>query len=155
MALAGESAIRRKLLNWPKGTALKGCQLLFSEWLQTMGDGSAEDRQIFNGISEFIALHSDSRFSDIYAEHANLTVRDRAGYYQVEADKRLYLFNLPGLKEAASGFSQARIVRALLGVEALVQMDSEDHRWTKRRRTPGGGNSRFYVIDPDKLEKES
>lgn len=154
MALAGESAIRRKLLNWPKGTAIKGCQTLFNEWLQTMGDGSAEDRQILSGISEFIALHSDSRFSDIYAEHANLTVRERAGYYQVDSDKRLYLFNPPGLKEAASGFSQARIVRALIGVDALVQMDSEDNRWTKKRRTPGGGNSRFYVIDPDRLEKE-
>ncbi|MGS8280405.1 DUF927 domain-containing protein [Pseudomonas aeruginosa] len=154
MALAGESAIRRKLLNWPKGTAIKGCQTLFNEWLQTMGDGSAEDRQILSGISEFIALHSDSRFSDIYAEHANVTVRERAGYYQVDSDKRLYLFNPPGLKEAASGFSQARIVRALIGVDALVQMDSEDNRWTKKRRTPGGGNSRFYVIDPDRLEKE-
>lgn len=154
MALAGESAIRRKLLNWPKGTAIKGCQTLFNEWLQTMGDGSAEDRQILSGICEFIALHSDSRFSDIYAEHANVTVRDRAGYYQVDADKRIYLFNPPGLKEAASGFSQARIVRALVSVDALVQMDSEDNRWTKKRRTPGGGNSRFYVIDPDRLEKE-
>lgn len=154
MALAGESAIRRKLLNWPKGTATKGCQTLFNEWLQTMGDGSAEDRQILSGISEFIAIHSDSRFSDIYAEHANVTVRERAGYYQVDSDKRLYLFNPPGLKEAASGFSQARIVRALIGVDALVQMDSEDNRWTKKRRTPGGGNSRFYVIDPDRLEKE-
>lgn len=154
MALAGESAIRRKLLNWPKGTAIKGCQTLFNEWLQTMGDGSAEDRQILSGICEFIALHSDSRFSDIYAEHANVTVRERAGYYQVDADKRIYLFNPPGLKEAASGFSQARIVRALVSVDALVQMDSEDNRWTKKRRTPGGGNSRFYVIDPDRLEKE-
>lgn len=154
MALAGESAIRRKLLNWPKGTAIKGCQTLFNEWLHTMGDGSAEDRQILSGICEFIALHCDSRFSDIKAEHASLTVRDRAGYYQVDDDKRIYLFNPPGLKEAASGFSQARIVRALVSVDALVQMDSEDNRWTKKRRTPGGGNSRFYVIDPDRLEKE-
>lgn len=154
MALAGESAIRRKLLNWPKGTAIKGCQQLFNEWLLTMGDGNAEDRQILRGISEFIAIHSDSRFSDIYAEHVNITVRERAGYYQVDDDKRIYLFNPPGLKEAASGFSQERIVRALAGVDALVQMDNEANRWTKKRRTPGGGSSRFYVIDPDRLEKE-
>lgn len=154
MALAGESAIRRKLLNWPKGTAIKGCQQLFNEWLLTMGDGNAEDRQILRGISEFIAIHSDSRFSDIYAEHVNITVRERAGYYQVDDDKRIYLFNQPGLKEAASGFSQERIVRALAGVDALVQMDNEANRWTKKRRTPGGGSSRFYVIDPDRLEKE-
>lgn len=154
MALAGESAIRRNLLSWPKGTAIKGCQQLFNEWLLTMGDGNAEDRQILRGISEFIAIHSDSRFSDIYAEHVNITVRERAGYYQVDDDKRVYLFNPPGLKEAASGFSQERIVRALAGVDALVQMDNEANRWTKKRRTPGGGSSRFYVIDPDRLEKE-
>lgn len=154
MALAGESAIRRNLLSWPKGTAIKGCQQLFNEWLLTMGDGNAEDRQILRGISEFIAIHSDSRFSDIYAEHVNITVRERAGYYQVDDDKRIYLFNPPGLKEAASGFSQERIVRALAGVDALVQMDNEASRWTKKRRTPGGGSSRFYVIDPDRLEKE-
>lgn len=156
MALAGESAIRRNLLNWPKGTAIKACRLLFNEWLLTTGDGNAEDRQILRGLSDFIALHGDSRFSDVRAEHANLTVRERAGFYEVDDDKRLYLFNTPALLEAASGFGKERILRALLGASAIVKVDEEakGSRRTKKYRTPGGGSSRFYVIDPERLENE-
>lgn len=156
MALAGELAIRRKLLNWPEGTATKACCLLFNEWLSTTGDGNAEDRQVLRGIADFIALHGDSRFSDVRAEHANLTVRERAGFYEVDDDKRLYLFNTPALLEAASGFGKERILRTLLGAGAIVKVDEETKgsRRTKKYRTPGGGSSRFYVIDPELLENE-
>jgi uncharacterized protein (DUF927 family) len=154
MALAGELAIEHNLVGWPEGTATKACRQLFNEWLARMGDGNAEDRQILRGIADFIALHGDSRFSDVHAQHANITVRDRAGYYEVESDKRLYLFNAPALLEAASGFSRERIVRALVSAEALAKFDQEAKgtRLMKRYRTPGGGSSRFYVIEPDLLE---
>ncbi len=150
MALAGEHAIARKLLPWPAGTAADACRQLFGEWLARMGDGNAEDRQILRGIADFIALHADSRFSDVRAEHANITVRDRAGYYELNDDKRLYLFNVPALLEAAAGFGKERIIRALVAANALAKMDEETKgsRRTKKYRTPGGGSSRFYVIDP-------
>lgn len=154
MALAGEQAIARKLLDWPAGTALTACRQLFGEWIATMGDGNSEDRQILRGLYNFIALHGDSRFSDIRAEHAAVNVRDRAGYYEITDDKRLYLFNAPALDDAASGFGRERIIRALASVEALAKMDMESNqrRFTKRYRIPGGGTGRFYVIDPDKLD---
>lgn len=157
MALAGELAIRRKLIGWPEGTATKACCLLFNEWLATTGDGNAEDRQILRGIADFIALHGDSRFSDVHAEHANLTVRDRAGFYEVDYEKRLYLFNTPALLEAASGFGKERILRTLFGAGAIVKVDVEakGNRRTKKYRTPGGGSSRFFVIDPDLLENDA
>ncbi|MGU4192097.1 DUF927 domain-containing protein, partial [Pseudomonas aeruginosa] len=141
---------------WPAGTAADACRQLFSEWLARMGDGNAEDRQILRGIADFIALHADSRFSDVRAEHANITVRDRAGYYELNDDKRLYLFNVPALLEAAAGFGKERIIRALVAANALAKMDEETKgsRRTKKYRTPGGGSSRFYVIDPDLLENE-
>lgn len=156
MALAGELAIEHNLVGWPEGSPTDACRQLFNEWLARMGDGNAEDRQILRGIANFIALHGDSRFSDVHAQHANITVRDRAGYYEVEFDKRLYLFNAPALLEAASGFGRDRIVRALVGAEALVKFDQEANgkRWMKKQRTPGGGSSRFYVIDPDLLDSE-
>ncbi|PKQ40634.1 RNA helicase [Pseudomonas sp. YY-1] len=156
MALAGEQAIARKLLHWPAGTAADACRQLFGEWLARMGDGNAEDRQILRGIADFIALHADSRFSDVRAEHANVTVRDRAGYYEVNDDKRLYLFNSPGLLSAASGFGKERIVRALAAADALAKMDEETNgsRRTKKYRLPGEGSARFYVIDPDRLEND-
>lgn len=156
MALAGELAIEHNLLGWPTGSATRACLSLFNEWLARMGDGNAEDRQILRGIADFIALHGDSRFSDVRAEHANLTVRERAGFYEVNDDKRLYLFNTPALLEAASGFGKERIVRTLVSAGALAKVDEETKgsRRTKKYRTPGGGSSRFYVIDPDLLERE-
>lgn len=155
MALAGESAIRRKLLNWPKGTALTGCQTLFNEWLQTMGDGSAEDRQILRGIANFIDLHGDSRFSD-FRNSGTTTVHNRAGYYEVDLGKRLYMFNNPGLAEAAAGFNLKRIIRALQNADALAKVDVEagQKRTQKKYQMPGGGSPRFYVIDPAKLDQE-
>lgn len=156
MALAGESAIRRNLLNWPKGTAVNACRLLFNEWLSTMGDGSAEDRQILRGIANFIDLHGDSRFSE-FRHSGTTTVHNRAGYYEVDDGVRLYLFNKPGLAEAAIGFSLDRIIRALQNVDALAKVDNEkgQKRANKSYVMPGGGKSRFYVIDPAKLDQEA
>ncbi len=152
MALAGEQAIARKLLDWPGGTAQQACRQLFGEWIATMGDGNVEDRQILRSIGDFIALHGDSRFSDAHSDYNNALIRDRAGYYEIEEGRRLYLFNRPALTEAAPGFGCDRIVRALVSVEALAKVDVEAHqkRFTKSyRRLPG---KRFYVIDPDKLD---
>ncbi|HCN61796.1 MAG TPA: RNA helicase [Pseudomonas sp.] len=156
MALAGELAIRRNLINWPEGTATKACCLLFNEWLSTAGDGNAEDRQILRGIAHFIARHGDSRFSSVHDTHPNATVHNRAGYYEIEQGKRLYLFNAPALEEAAIGFGRNRIVRALQGVDALAKVDVEANqkRSMKRYNTPGGGDARFYVVDPKKLEQD-
>ena len=154
MALAGEMAIRRQLLNWPKGTAASACRLLFNEWLATTGDGNAEDRQILRGIANFIALYGDSRFSDYrHSEHA--TAQKRAGYYEVDIGKRLYLFNTPGLEEAAMGFGLNRVIRALQDANALAKVDTEkgQKRNTKSYTMPGNYKARFYVIDPDKLEQ--
>ncbi|MDT3721530.1 DUF927 domain-containing protein [Pseudomonas oryzihabitans] len=156
MALAGELASERQLLGWPTGTAGNACRQLFGEWLARMGDGNAEERQILRGIADFIALHGDSRFSWVHAEHAAVTVRDRAGFYELIDDRRLYLFNAPALLEAAAGYGKERILRALVEANALAKVDEEARtsRRTKRYRTPGGGNARFYVIDPERLDTE-
>ncbi|MCY1531251.1 hypothetical protein D9M68_664710 [compost metagenome] len=154
MALAGEMAISQQLLDWPAGTAEQACRQLFNEWLARMGDGNAEDRQILRGIADFIALHGDSRFSSIHAQVADTTVRERAGYFELEFDRRLFLFNSPALAAAAPGFGAERVVRALMTAKALAKKDEESGRtrWMKRYRIPGGGSLRFYVIDPERLE---
>lgn len=154
MALAGEMAISRKLLDWPGGTATNACRQLFNEWLARMGDGNAEDRQILRGIADFIALHGDSRFSNVHAQVADSSVRERAGYFEIDYDRRFYLFNSPALAQAAPGFGAERVVRALMTANALAKKDEEAGRtrWMKRYRIPGGGSLRFYVIDPERLE---
>ncbi|WP_110693632.1 DUF927 domain-containing protein [Salinicola halophyticus] len=152
MALAGELASDCGILPWPAGTSTDACRLLFAEWLATIGDGNAEDRQILSALSDFIALHGDSRFSSIHAQFADPNVRHRAGYFEIEGDKRFYLFNRAALTEAAEGYSRARILRTLGQHDVLAKMD--EGRKQKKYRLPGGGMGRFFVIDPERLDPE-
>lgn len=155
MAFAGELAIRLKVIDWKKGTAITACQQLFGEWMAKMGDGNAEDRQILRSIEAFIELHGDSRFSDIHPHYDSpVAIRDRAGFYEKDTgDKRLFLFTRASLEEAAPGFGCERVVRALATADALAKTDSDktQKRFTKKYRRPGGGSLNAYVIDPEKL----
>ena len=130
------------------------CQLLYGEWLSRVGSGNAEDRQILAGILDFIDKHGSSRFSDVDALEVDARVHNRAGYWELMAGKRLYLFNKLALTEAA-GHGLARVVKALEGAGALATHDTDrDSRKTKKYRIPGGISARLYVIDPDVMDGE-
>jgi hypothetical protein len=152
IALAGEMAIAYGLLPWTPGSALADCQLLYGEWLSRVGSGNAEDRQILAGILDFIDKHGSSRFSDVDAPEVDAKVFNRAGYWEVAAGKRLYLFNKSALTEAAHGHGLTRIIKALEGANALADRNNE--RKTKNYRLPGGGQARLYVVDPEALDSE-
>ncbi|HNA21388.1 MAG TPA: DUF927 domain-containing protein, partial [Agitococcus sp.] len=149
MALAGELAIRYGVLSWPVGTAKNACQLLFNEWLATVGHGNTEDKQIAQALVDFIDKYGDSRFSNIDDSFPSV-IHNRAGYYRLEDGKKLYLFNNAALKEAAQGYSLKRIIQTLEVTGALAKRDTD--RPQKRFRFPFGGDERFIVIDPEKLE---
>ncbi|VVN98750.1 hypothetical protein PS726_02471 [Pseudomonas fluorescens] len=154
IALAGEMATAYGLLPWTAGSALADCQLLYGEWLSRVGSGNAEDRQILAGILDFIDKHGSSRFSDVDALEVDARVHNRAGYWELMAGKRLYLFNKLALTEAA-GHGLARVVKALEGAGALATHDTDrDSRKTKKYRIPGGISARLYVIDPDVMDGE-
>ena len=152
IALAGEMAIAFGLLPWEQGSALADCQLLYGEWLSRVGSGNAEDRQILAGILDFIDRHGSSRFSDVDAPEVDAKVFNRAGYWEMVAGKRLYLFNKSALIEAAHGYGLTRIIKALEGANALADRNNE--RKTKNYRLPGGGQARLYVLDPEALDTE-
>lgn len=154
IALAGEMAIAYGLLPWPVGTSLADSLLLYREWLERVGSGNAEDRQILAGIASFIERHGSSLFSAIDGLETESRVFDRAGYWEVEPNRRLYLFNKSGLIEAAAGYGLARIVKALEAAGALAKRDTDRKRYTKKYRLPGGGSAGLYVIDPERLESE-
>ena len=155
IALAGEMAIAYGLLPWTPGSALADCQLLYSEWLSRVGSGNAEDRQILAGILDFIDKHGSSRFSDVDAPEVDAKVFNRAGYWEVVAGKRLYLFNKSALTEAAHGHGLTRVVKALEGAGAIAKHDTDrDSRKTKKYRLPAGGSARLYAIDPDAMDGE-
>ena len=155
IALAGEMAIAYGLLPWKPGSALADCQLLYGEWLSRVGSGNAEDRQILAGILDFIDKHGSSRFSDVDAPEVDAKVFNRAGYWEVVAGKRLYLFNKSALTEAAHGHGLTRVVKALEGAGAIAKHDTDrDSRKTKKYRLPAGGSARLYAIDPDAMDGE-
>ena len=152
IALAGEMAITYGLLPWTPGSALADCQLLYSEWLSRVGSGNAEDRQILSSISDFIAKHGDSRFSNVNDQTPDTKVHNRAGFWELSMGKRLYLFNKPALIEAAHGYGFNRIIKALEAASALASRNSG--RNTKNYRLPGGGQDRLYVVDQEALDME-
>ncbi|MHC8388405.1 DUF927 domain-containing protein [Pseudomonas sp. MDT2-39-1] len=155
IALAGEMAIAYGLLPWTPGSALADCQLLYGEWLSRVGSGNAEDRQILAGILEFIDKHGSSRFSDVDAPEVDAKVFNRAGYWEVVAGKRLYLFNKSALTEAAHGHGLTRVVKALESAGAIAKHDTDrDSRKTKKYRLPAGGSARLYAVDPEAMDGE-
>lgn len=153
VATAGEYAISKGILPWRKGTAMHACKKLFDEWQTTVGTANTEDRQILQGISDFIAAHGDSRFSSIRDIRENPPiVHNRAGFYDQSPGNasRLYLFFSPALLEAAKGFGKDRIILALRTAGAIeAEKSGKGHQ--VQRRLPGGNRAWFYVIDPEKL----
>jgi uncharacterized protein (DUF927 family) len=152
IALAGEMAAAYGLLPWTQGSALTDCQLLYGEWLSRVGSGNAEDRQILSSISDFIAKHGDSRFSNVNDQTPDTKVHNRAGFWELSMGKRLYLFNKPALIEAAHGYGFNRVIKALEGAGALARRDNG--RNTKNYRLPGGGQHRLYVVDQEAMDME-
>ncbi|MBX8516064.1 DUF927 domain-containing protein [Pseudomonas cichorii] len=155
IALAGEMAIEYGLLPWEPGSALADCLLLYGEWLDRVGSGNAEDRQILAGILDFIDKHGSSRFSDVDDPTTDAKVFNRAGYWEVVGSKRLYLFNKSALIEAANGYGLSRVVKALEGAGVLAKRDTDrESRKTKKYRLPGNGSARLYVVDAEATDPE-
>lgn len=154
IALASEMAIAYGLLPWAVGSALADCRLLYGEWLRRVGSGNAEDRQILAGVLDFIDKHGSSRFSDVNDQTPDAKVFNRAGYWELAGSKRLYLFNKPGLIEAANGYGLNRIIKALEGAGAIAKRDTDRKRHTKKYRLPGGGASGLYAVNPEAIDSD-
>jgi len=111
--LAGELATDWGILPWPEGTALTAAADGYQRWLSARGKGMTEQRQILQSICDFIAKHADSRFSK-KGQDAPLVVHNRAGWWtETQEGERVYLFNAPGLREAATGYDFKRTLDAL------------------------------------------
>src|SRR5690606_15248392 len=102
-------------------------------------------------IADFIARHGDTRFSS--ANDPNGEARDRAGYWDDSNGERLYLFNRPGLEDAAKGYDLGRVVRALDSARATANRDTGRAQATKR--LPDGTKAKLYFINPANLESET
>ncbi len=150
VAMAGELAISFGILPLPTGAARDAMLGLFEVWRTGRGQGPSEDRQILRAIADFIARHGDTRFSS--TDDPEGEARDRAGYWEDSPTGRLYLFNRPGLEEAAKGYDLGRVVLALESVGAIAKREPGRAQATKR--LPSGRKEKLYWIDAARLEPE-
>lgn len=150
VAMAGELAISFGILPVPAGAVRNAMLELFEAWRAGRGQGPSEDRQILRAIADFIARHGDTRFSS--ADDPQGEARDRAGYWEDSPTGRLYLFNRPGLEEAAKGYDLGRVVLALESVGAIAKREPGRAQATKR--LPSGRKEKLYWIDAARLEPE-
>jgi putative DNA primase/helicase len=162
-ALAGELASQWKILPWVGNVALDAATKLFERWLanQPQIAASREHAQICKMITDFIDTHLDSRFSDVEAMPSTdrwgkviepPIIRDRAGYWQDEANgQRIILFTPSGLHEATRGYDWGRVLQALEEAGAFFKVGSTQK--SVSRRIPGENNRvvSFYYVDIAKL----
>lgn len=147
--LAGELAVRWNIVPWKPGSAAKAAMHAFELWRRRRGanEHGVEHASILRSIADFIDRHSDSRFSNI--DGSSDLVRERAGYWRQDGDRRLYLFTSGGLKEATRGYDLMRVLAALDKAKALAATDLDKR--SKKTRDPTGRAVSLYHIDPDAL----
>lgn len=147
--LAGELAVRWSVVPWKPGSAAKAAMHAFELWRRRRGanEHGVEHAAILRSLADFIDRHSDSRFSNI--DGSADIVRERAGYWRQDGDRRLYLFTSGGLKEATKGYDLMRVLAALDKAKALAATDLDKR--SKKTRDPTGRAVSLYHIDPDAL----
>ena len=148
IATAGELAIEWGLVPWSEGEALDAAALAFRLWRDHRGKGQTETRQILRAVADFIARHGDARFSPLHPlrdDGLEISVRDRAGWWREREDERIYLFTPAGLKEAAGGFDQRRILEALDSSGWIAERDPGERSKVTHAQ---GRSQRLYAIAP-------
>jgi putative DNA primase/helicase len=151
VAMAGELATGYGLTGWTVGEALRAAVEAFNVWRAFRGPGQTEDRQILQGVQDFILKFGDARFSQNNGElTADASVRDRAGYWRDlpapdGSTRRVYYFNSPAMREAARGFDLGRILRALKAAGWIAEHDAGKN--SKKVKVAGTALS-LYAICP-------
>jgi len=148
--LAGELAIRWNIVPWEIGTAIHAARHAFNLWRQQRsGNGlGAEHAAILRAVSDFIDRHGSARFSN--RDGSADLIRDRAGWWEQDGERRLYLFTSGALREATKGYDINRVVRALNEAGAVLNLDSKSHPktiWIADEKD----SKRLYRIAPAKL----
>jgi putative DNA primase/helicase len=162
VAVAGELAIQANVLPWRPGSVTEAVKLIFNRWraAQPENSSSKEHVQILDMVESYIARHGDTRFTDIRGRdefdaktpQSQYQARDRAGYWEQENDRRIYLFTNDALREATTGQDFNRVLRALDEAGAFSKNGTNGTKEkAKVRKIPTGGTARLYHIDPEKL----
>jgi putative DNA primase/helicase len=143
-AMAGELAIEAGILPWRQGAALAACKTLFAEWRALHGSGATEHRQILQAVRDYILKHGDTRFTDKMSDQPPKT--ERAGWFTMTADGRVYLFTPAALREAGGSYDFNRVLNALDTGGWIVERD-QDKR--SKKTVIHGEKIGLYWIRPD------
>lgn len=145
LGMAGELAIEWGLLPVPAGTAHAAMLELFSVWSGNRGQGQGEDATICASLCEFITRHGDALFSELSAA---VVVRDRAGWWRDEDNRRVWMFTAEGLRRAVPGFDLVRITTALDAAGWITERNTG--LYSKRVRVDGRA-PRLYHLAPTEV----
>jgi len=143
-AMAGELAIEAGILPWEQGAALDACKTMFKQWLTLHGSGATEDKQILQGINDYILRFGDTRFTDKGGGHPPKT--ERAGWYTDGPGGRVYMFTSAALKEAGGNYDFNRVLSALDGAGWIVERDKDKR---SKKTTIHGEKINLYWVKPD------
>jgi putative DNA primase/helicase len=149
IALAGELATSYGVTGWPPGEAVNAAAYAFKLWQSGRGRGNDERRQIAENVLSFIESHGDSRFSNMDFTGATLGIRDRAGWWRITNNVRVYLFTASGMREALKGFDFKRALDVLQEIGALPEPGADGKRAQNFRIN--GYPAKLYQIAPEKL----
>jgi len=148
VAMAGELATDYEVVPWESGEALEAAVWGYRAWRQQRGSGQTEDRQILDGIRDFIERYGDVRFRPKPSSNESHSASaPRAGYIEDQGDSRVYLFNNSALREAAGGYEMRRILDAVDAAGWLAERKSDGKRHT--RRTINGQTTALYAVRPN------
>lgn len=148
LALAGELATEYGITGWPQGDATKAAASGFNAWRAMRGSGNDERRQILEQVSGFIERHGDSRFSKVDGDF-EITVRDRAGWWEDSNESRIYLFTADGMREALKSYDFNRALDVLQEEGVLGPSGADGKR--AKTRTINRRPVRLYAIKSNKL----
>jgi len=142
VAMAGELAIEWGLLPAPTGAAHDAMLVLSNAWRSSRGQSQGEDATIQASLCDFISRHGDALFSELGGD---AIVRDRAGWWKNEGERRVWLFTPEGLRRAVPGFDMTRILDAV----AAAGWITEHHAGKRAKRVKmDGRNLWLYHLAP-------
>lgn len=148
IGLAGELAIKYKLLPWDKGSSLSAALVAFTHWQSFQGSKQTEDERILQAVRDFLEKYSDSRFSAIKPENENeRSILNRAGWYKDTNNGRIYMINSASISEVGGGYDRSRVVEAFVRSNWIHERDSKRH--TKKVRTPSGLKNLYHISIPE------
>ncbi|MGZ8955597.1 MAG: DUF927 domain-containing protein [Methylovulum sp.] len=144
IALAGELATEYQITGWTERAALEAALKCFQQWRQHRGVGATEDNVILEAIRDFIDRYGDTRFSAKNDSDNSSVKQERAGWYSDgQNQERTYLFTSAGLKDAAKGYDQKRVIEALTKIGWLAR--DNNGRPTTQHKVQGRNNKLYAV----------